>query len=728
MKYRLSALYLPLLLSASAASAAVLTDNNHQVFIDPETLRIAVADTTVSRGTEKQPVSDLTEYPRRVSWFWPDRDMNVTAVLNDTDLTLTFTTNQPQNFQWFTLPDNTVSALYMPLGEGRHIPLNNEQWRHYMVTEQDNIDTNQDLQLPLWSQQQDRVYSWVLLSPFHNRLHFEEKQQHLQMSAVHQFNRFNQQQPFTVLLHTGDTPLDGALRYRRWLQDNKQFTSLEEKFAQIPDGKKLIGATHVYLWGKSIIDQQDITDWPGLVRYLQSPAGNGLWQAMEPQSRDAFAALNGKTPEKWQQPFLADALNQALKKVTPLSRIPDDSDFMAAQKKQAQAIRSAVKQQLSPFLAPEANWGQGLSLPLLTALTGAKLDKLWLGTDNWTATWYQPQAVSYAKEHGYLIASYDSYDTAIPAGKNTEWLTAQIPSELREKCAIVTGTGRKLPGFGGDGYYLNPGCMQDFSEKRMTELVQLTGINSLFLDVDGTGMVSDDYNPASPASADAMAAARNNRLRSVAENIRIPLGSEDGNAVTAQYLMFAHGTETRGFGWSDADIHRNKQSPYYLGAWWPENEPAIFFTPGKLKDIYLTTEFDPRWRLPLYQAVFHDAVITTHHWTLDNLKFPAVTTTRELLSQLYNTPPLYNLSRNTVQKRLPAMIKSDSIFRPLHQQLWNKALTGFRWLDSDGLLQQTQFSDGSVITVNFADHAIAGYPPHSLSAIPAEGKPVNTAF
>lgn len=270
--------------------------------------------------------------------------------------------------------------------------------------------------------------------------------------------------------------------------------------------------------------------------------------------------------------------------------------------------------------------------------------------------------------------------------------------------------------------------MQDFSETRMTELVQLTGINSLFLDVDGTGMVSDDYNPASHTGADAMAAARNNRLRSVAENIRIPLGSEDGNAVTAQYLMFAHGTETRGFGWSDADIHRNKQSPYYLGAWWPENEPAIFFTPGKLKDIYLTTEFDPRWRLPLYQAVFHDAVITTHHWTLDNLKFPAVTTTRELLSQLYNTPPLYNLSRNTVQKRLPAMIKSDSIFRPLHQQLWNKALTGFRWLDSDGLVQQTQFSDGSVITVNFADHAIAGYPPRSLSAIPAEGKPVNAAF
>ncbi|WP_345739615.1 hypothetical protein, partial [Morganella morganii] len=30
-----------------------------------------------------------------------------------------------------------------------------------------------------------------------------------------------------------------------------------------------------------------------------------------------------------------------------------------------------------------------------------------------------------------------------------------MPSELRERCAIVNGQGRKLQGFGGDGYYLN---------------------------------------------------------------------------------------------------------------------------------------------------------------------------------------------------------------------------------------------------------------------------------
>lgn len=723
---------LPLLLSilffAPYASATLLSDNKTQVFIDPETLLITVAGTTVNQGTEKQPVDKLTENNSHATWVWPDKQMQVSAEFTNAELTLTFRTDKAQSLQWFSLPDSGVSQLYMPLGEGSRIPLNNTQWRRYLVTEQNSIDTNWDLKLPLWSQQQDRVFSWILLTPFNNRIRFSEDKNTLKMTGEHQFSSFNQQQPFSVILHTGDTPLDGALRYRRWLQDTQQFFPLQDKFALIPDGKKLIGATHIYLWGKGVIDQQDIKDWTGLNQYLQSPEGQVLWQALDRDSQKAFQKLSGKIPEKWQQPYLTESLNQALKKIIPLRGTPDDTDFMTAQRDQAQDIKQWVKQNTGRWLQPESEWGQGLSLPLLNALSAAGLNKLWLGVDNWTVTYYQPQAVNRAKEPGYLIGSYDSYDTGIPAGKNSEWLTAQVPSLLREKCAIVTEKAEKLLGFGGDGYYLNPGCMQRYSEQRIRELVRLSGINSLFLDVDGTGMVSDDYNPSARMNAEEMAGARNNRLRWVTQTMQIPAGSEDGNAVTAKYLMFAHGMETWGFGWGDKDIHRNKQSPYYLGAWWPESEPATFFQPAKLKQPYLTTEFDPRWRLPLYQAVFHDAIISTHHWTYDNLKFPEVRITRELLSQLYNTAPLYNLSRNTVQKRLPALIQSDRTFRPLHEHLWNKALTDFRWLDNAGWVQQTQFSDGTTITVNFAADVLLGYPPHSVNAILPDGQNINTLF
>lgn len=137
------------------------------------------------------------------------------------------------------------------------------------------------------------------------------------------------------------------------------------------------------------------------------------------------------------------------------------------------------------------------------------MPRLWLGTDNWTAAFLHPQAVTAAKAAGYLIASYDSYDTAIPRGVNDSWLTAQLPTALRETCAIVRADGSKKPGFGKQGYYLNPGCVLPYSQQRMRELVQLAGLNSLFLDVDGTGMVSDDYQPNHPTGAAQMAKARN---------------------------------------------------------------------------------------------------------------------------------------------------------------------------------------------------------------------------
>lgn len=87
--------------------------------------------------------------------------------------------------------------------------------------------------------------------------------------------------------------------------------------------------------------------------------------------------------------------------------------------------------------------------------------------------------------------------------------------------------------------------------------------------------------------------------------------------------------------------------------------------------------FDPRYRLSLSQAVFHDSVITTHHSTLDNLKFRDVKTTRAL---------------------------------------------DFRWLEQDGWVQQTTFRDGSVLTANFSPHASNGIAAQTLRAHLTDGR------
>ncbi|MTB39377.1 MULTISPECIES: glycoside hydrolase [unclassified Providencia] len=720
-------LAITLLFISSISHGLTLKNNDFSITIEPETLKIAHENEVINKGIQQRTTQKIKATDDKASWYWPDRQMNVSARLEGQQLRLRFTTSQVQTFFWYQSPKD-ISALYMPLGEGSHIPTDNIIWQQYLLKEQNGIDTNYDLKLPLWSQQQNRVYSWLLINPFNNKINFSTQSKQLHMSSGHIFDQFNLEQPFDVILSVGNSPIDGALAYRQYLESIGEIKTLREKFTYIHDGYKLIGATHIYVWGKGLLDQQDIKDWQGLSQYLQSSSGKRIWQALEKDAQIAFKKITLAPPEEWQRPYLTNALNNAFQRIIPNSKAPYDAEFLQHQQMQAQKIKRFAALQLGPWLTASQNWGQGLSIPLINQLNIRGLDRIWLGVDNWVVTFYQSQAVDQALELGYLIGSYDSYDTGIPAGVNDQWLTAQIPFELRKKCAIVQKNGQKLPGFGGQGYYLNPGCMLNYSKNRIKNILELSHTNSLFLDVDGTAMVTNDYHPENRTSAQQMAQARNTRLEWIEKNLRIPLGSEDGNALTAKHLMFAHGMETWGFGWGDQSIHKDKNSPYYLGAWWPESEPATFFKKAKLKQPYLTVEFDPRWRLPLYQAVFHDTIISTHHWTFDNLKFPEVQTTRELLSQLYNTAPLYNLSRNTIQKRLPDILRSNEVYRPLHEVLWDKKMVGFQWLDNEGWVQKTTFSDGTVIMANFSKQAFNDLPPQSLKAILASGRVIQQSY
>ena len=68
------------------------------------------------------------------------------------------------------------------------------------------LDANWDLKLPLWSQQyQGKVYSWLMLTPFSNRITFVAAQEKAGDARRASVQPFNQQQAFEVLLHVGDT-------------------------------------------------------------------------------------------------------------------------------------------------------------------------------------------------------------------------------------------------------------------------------------------------------------------------------------------------------------------------------------------------------------------------------------------------------------------------------------------------------------------------------------------
>ena len=328
-------------------------------------------------------------------------------------------------------------------------------------------------------------------------------------------------------------------------------------------------------------------------------------------------------------------------------------------------------------------------------------------------------------EAGYLLAPYDSYETALRRDENPDWTTAHLGDTAYRECAILLEDRTMKSGFQQSGHYTDPRCVRPLLEKRVKAVSVAAGFNSWFLDAYATGMVFDSYRADAPMTQAQNAEGNVEASRWINEVLQLPSGSEDGNATTAQGVLFAHGMQTPVIGWGDADMSKNPDSEYFVGKWFPPEQPAVFFKSVPIKEPLRRIHFDPASRLPLYQAVFHGSLITTHHWLFDSLKLSNARVENELTQLLYNVPPLYHLSAATLAQRLPLMARQDAFFRPLHERLATQALTGFQWLSEDRQVQQTSFEDGTRLLANFdpAPREVDGrtLPGESITLLLPEG-------
>lgn len=685
----------PLLLLAPLfslpAEALTLANEQWRIELDPATLAAEAIlpsgkHLAISSPGPRQPVTALQQEGERASWLTrADGEVRALARLEGNRLILTLSRATTGELVWPRVPAG-AQALMLPIHEGFRIPATHTAWRKALVEEYQGINTTDNLTLPLVGLDHGEQQLAILFAnPFNNRLTFAPKQDGIALTATHSVNRLNQADPYEVevSLQLGNDWLAAAKAYRSWLQARGELVSLESKLAAVPDGKRLIGASHLYLWGERLLVPQDVKSWPALRRLM--PAD---W--LKGESKTALQAPD-LARNRYLQNLVLAGVAQALAVRHPGQQ---PADFTAR--------RALATRQLGAALNDPQSWGDGSSAKMIAALKQADLPRLWLGLPQWTAGFAAPQGIELAKQAGYLIAPYDSYDTALPEGNRQQsWLTAQMGQDIYLHCGIMQENGRRKSGFQNSGVYTNQTCARPAMEQRVPKLQQASHYNSWFLDVAATGMVFDDFDPAKPTTQAQDAQNRMAGMAWIAKRQGVLVGSEEGGAVANRTAAFAHGPQTSGFGWQDPDMRRNKRSPYYLGAWHPEFQPDYFFRQSRLKPGYQALYFDPAIRLPLFQSVFHDSIVTTHHWTMDSLKFKESRQTTELLQQLYNVPPLLNLSLDSASARIPYLKGLDAFFRPLHERLYNQPLTGFRWLDKRGEVQQSEFADGTRLVANF---------------------------
>jgi transcriptional regulatory protein RtcR len=333
-----------------------------------------------------------------------------------------------------------------------------------------------------------------------------------------------------------------------------------------------------------------------------------------------------------------------------------------------------------------------LSTQLLNQLTAAGFDRMWLGIPELGAIEGRQEIIRNAVARGYLIGPYDSYDSIHSPHQQNTWETAQFDEKLFAEGPIVGQDGNQEPGFQKKGYWLSSVAARPYVERRVTQTFGRFPFNSFFMDCDAAGDLRDNYSPRFRATQADDMRERLSRMQWIVDHFKTPIGSEDGHWYAAPIIHFAHGMMTPVFGYGDARLR---------GRYWPPDGPEIFMKPMALPDDYRAIYFDPRNRIPLFQAVFHDSVITTHHWERPSLKYSNVTRINTLLELLYNVPPLYHFNSKELARNAESIARYYRFFSPLLRQTALLPMHDFRWLTPDHLVQSTTYGQAIEMIANF---------------------------
>ncbi len=682
---------------AAAGAPITLHDGAWTVTLDPATLAASAhhrdgRQATLSRPSlpTSQPEA-LTTTATEARWSLPQQKLEVTASLTEEGFRLAFRAAEPGSITWPVLGEETgLEACVLPHGEGFYAPIHESRWRAYLV-DQSPFDMMEHLSMPMWGLRYPGLtVAYIAENPFDNQLQWQTRGPELWSTLTHRFQRNQPGKRHSVLVRFGgDSPVEAALLFRQWFSRHYQFMSYQEKIRALPDAEKLLGAAHLYLWWLNTpLTDEDVTNWPQLARALQ--ADPSLFPRLD---SDTQAAAREAVAKKFVAPYQKRAILMGLATI-------DESQIESA---------------LGRYLTPRERWGSHGPPQLIRRLRQAGFDRLLLGVDDSEAQYLRkrPEALQLAREYGYLFAPYDSYHSMHSPSEKETWGTAQFGQELYDTGGIVKEDGTPSRGFKGKGLHLSSLAAKPYVTKRVESILRDAPFNSWFVDCDATGELFDNYSAAFPQTKEQDMDARLERMRWLRDQKHLVVGSEEGAWYAAPVIHFGHGMTTPLFGWKDP-LLRDPKSKYFLGKYYPPGAPAAFFKSVELPENYRALYFDPRYRLPLFETAFHDALITTSRWEQPETKFSNVTETRKLLELLYGVPPLYDLNLAQFDSIVPGMKAHYKFFSPLHREIGALPLTSFEWLSADRLLQRAVFGGKVEILANFGDSEAQSIPPRSV--------------
>lgn len=706
----------------------------------PETFSMIIKDREdsilVSLPGDKRRVEDFVENENETSWTYPDEQVAVSITQQDgnLDVGIKSLNDEGLTFQW---PNVVGEHYYIPFGEGKKIPADDQVWNQYLRN--GSYSTIEQLSMPFWAVGDGNfAITYILDYPFYSSLDFLDKDDN-QFQVTHEFPGIDQNKERHLQISlSADNPVTIAKEYRRYITDQDKFVSLQQKAADNPEVEKLYGAPHIYLWGNQIIAPENI-NWPKFRQELDSSLMENLKTlALKTEAGQETAAIFDEIAG---QDYVSEYQKQAICNLITQAVLLDDFDQLMGRQSSGQENRydvlAARKELLAAGLpdvfAPVDEWVSEGTTDLMTEMKESGIGQAWIGLNDLEMVYLKPEVVKAAADAGYLIGTYDSYHSIHEPGKE-QWVTAAFDDQtLYDQATVTDQDGNKVTGFKNVGRKLNPTLSLPSVKQRMERM--LAGdvpFNSWFIDCDATGEIYDDYTPGHLTTKQQDLNARLERMSYIRDQHGLVIGSEGGHDFAAPVIAFAHGIELRTFAWMDPDMNQNKESEYYIGKYYsPTGGVAEHFSKKvPIKDYYYQLFLNMKYEVPLYKLVYNDSVITGYHWDWSTYKIKDHENDRMLREVLYNTPPLYHLDHQEWDKYRDSIVSHTAVWSDFSKKVINLEMTGFEMLKEDGQVQKTTYGDEISVIANFSDEAYQyesqEIPAHSLLIREGENNSIYT--
>ena len=310
-----------------------------------------------------------------------------------------------------------------------------------------------------------------------------------------------------------------------------------------------------------------------------------------------------------------------------------------------------------------------------------------------------PEVIEAMNKMGSVLTSrYDIYqdlmDPQIVQEKlrraHPDWTQAGWPDDIMLDENGDRRKGWRVRGKNGEMYPCAVLCDKQavkHARRRIPDELKTHPYRCRFIDTTTASPWRECYHPNHPMTRGDSRHYKMELLRFVSEQMKLVTGSETGHDAAVPCVHYFEGMLSLG-------PYRVPDAGRQMSKIWDE-------VPARVAKF----QMGHKYRLPLWELVYHDCVVAQWYWGDYNNKLPSIWQKRDMFNILYGTPPMFMFNRKLWNQDKERFARSYKRICSVTRAAGYSEMTDHRFLTPGRDVQQTRFANGVTVTVNFGDKA-----------------------